>query len=211
MADRYTTTRSYRGVSAEARAALRRQKLVDAAIRLFGTRGYTATGVKQLCAEAGITDRYFYESFPDRGALFAAAFDQVVGELLLAVGNAAVAEAGAPERQARSAVGAFVETLVADPARARLLFLEVGAVGGDVGRQVRASTRRFAELIVGAAGPHLPPGLSEQRVRMAALSLIGAMGLVVLEWLDGQLDTTVDDLVDYFVDLLLTAGAAGRA
>jgi hypothetical protein len=33
------------------------------------------------------------------------------------------------------------------------------------------------------------------------------MGIVVLEWLDGELDATVDDLTDHFVYLLLAAGA----
>lgn len=211
MADRYTTTRPYGGVSAEARAAARRQRLVDAAIELFGTQGYAATGVKQLCRAAGVTDRYFYESFDDRAELFQAAFEQVVGELLVAVGGAALAEAGSPERQARAAVEAFIGVLTGDPARARLLFLEVGSVGGDIAREVRASTRRFAELVAGAARPHLPQQTPDLRVTMAALSLIGAIGVVVLEWLDGDLEATVEDITDHFVELLLTAGAAGAA
>ncbi len=209
MADRYSATRSYGGVSAAARTAARRAALVDAAIRLFGTQGYVATGVKQLCREAGVTDRYFYESFRDRGELYAAAFEQVVTELLTVVAGAALAESGAPERQARAAVGSFVGHLTEEPAKAKVLFVEVGAVGGEVAREVRASTRRFAELLAGAARPHLAPGTSDLRLTMAALSLVGAMGVVLLEWLDGALDATVDDITDYFVDMLLTAGQAG--
>ena len=211
MADRYSPTRSYGGVSAADRAAARRAALVDAAIRLFGTQGYVATGVKQLCREAGLTDRYFYESFRDRGELYAAAFEHVVTELLAVVGSAALAEVGAPDRQARAAVEGFIGHLTADPAKAKLLFLEVGAVGGEVAREVRASTRRFAELLAGAARPHLAPGTSDLRLTMAALSLIGAMGVVILEWLDGALDATVEEITDYFVDMLLTAGRAGGA
>ena len=44
---------------------------------------------------------------------------------------------------------------------------------------------------------------------MGALSLVGAIRLVLLEWLDGDLDATVDDISDYFVEMLLVAGAAG--
>ncbi len=39
---------------------------------------------------------------------------------------------------------------------------------------------------------------------------IGAMGIVVLEWLDGDLDASVEDITDYFVDMLLAAGAAAK-
>lgn len=209
MAGRYSATRSYAGVSASDRAAARRAALVDAAIRLFGSRGYTATGVKDLCRDAGVTDRYFYESFRDRGELYAAAFEQVVTELLLVVGAAALAEPGDLARQARAAVGGFVQHLAAEPAKARLLFVEVGAVGGEIAREVRASTRRFAELLAGAARPHLDPATTDRRLAMAALSLVGAMGAVMVEWLDGGLDATAEEITDYFVDMLLAAGRAG--
>ena len=104
----------------------------------------------------------------------------------------------------------LIETLAADPGRARLLFLEVGAVGGEIGRQVRASTRRFAELLAGAARPHLAPGVPDARLSMAALSLVGAIGIVMLEWVDGGLAASVDDLTDHFVEMLLTASTATR-
>ena len=45
---------------------------------------------------------------------------------------------------------------------------------------------------------------------MAALSLVGAIGIVMLEWVDGGLDASVDDLTDHFVEMLLTASTAAR-
>jgi AcrR family transcriptional regulator len=208
MAARYTATRPYAGVAAKARTEDRRRRLVDAAIHLYGTQGYAATGVKQLCREAGVTDRYFYESFRNQAELFAAAYDAVVADLLQAIGSAVLAEAGEPERQARAAVDAFLRTVVADPARVRVLFLEVGAVGGEVARDIRASTRRFADLLAATARPHLPADTPDHRVAMAALSLVGGMGIVVTELVDGNLDATLDDVGDYFVDMLLAASRA---
>jgi AcrR family transcriptional regulator len=208
VADRYAATRAYGGVSAADRAAARREALIDAAVRLYGGNGYASTGVKDLCREAGLTDRYFYESFADGAELFAAAFDHVVVELLTVVGAAALAEAGEPDRQARAAVGGLIGHLAAEPAKARLLFVEAGAVGGEVSREVRASLRRFADLLAGAARPHLPRETSDLRLTMAALSLVGAMGVVVLEWLDGTIDASQEEVTDYFVDMLLAAGEA---
>lgn len=209
MADRSSATRPYAGVAAADRTAARRAALIAAAIRRFGTDGYATTGVKDLCREAGVTDRYFYESFRNREALFRAAFEHVVTELLAVVAMAALAEAGSPERQARAAVGRFIEHLTAEPAKARVLFVEAAAVGGDVAREMRASTRRFAELLAGAARPHLAPATSDVRLTMAALSLVGAMGVVILEWLDGTLDASADDIAGYFVDMLQAAAQAG--
>src|SRR3546814_11966602 len=58
MAERYSATRTYGGVSAAARAAERRERLVAAAVDLFGRQGYLETGVKDICHAAGVTDRY---------------------------------------------------------------------------------------------------------------------------------------------------------
>ena len=55
--------RPYRGVSATDRRDQRRQRLIDAGLQLFGTRGIAAVGIVDVCAEAGLTKRYFYENF----------------------------------------------------------------------------------------------------------------------------------------------------
>ena len=83
--------RTYGGVSADERIAARRAKLLDAGLELFGTRGFAATGVKDVCREAGLTDRYFYESFDDRLALFTAVFDRATEDLLQSVAEAVIA------------------------------------------------------------------------------------------------------------------------
>src|SRR3954453_20418047 len=113
-----TTTRpsrGYGGVSAEDRIAGRRERLLDAGLELFGTRGYGATGVKDICREAGLTDRYFYESFGGSGELFVAVFDRVVEDLFASVADAVVEAGPDPQDQLRSAIGTFVALLAADP------------------------------------------------------------------------------------------------
>ena len=210
MAEAAAPPRSYGGVSGADRVAARRARLVDAAVELYGTRGYAATGVKDICRTAGLTDRYFYESFPTQGDLFIAAFRHVTGTLLEQVAAAVAAAPPAPEVQARAAIESFVRALVADRRIARVLFLEAAAVGGDVEREVRASVRRFADLIATTARPYLPD-VPDHLVTMGALSLVGAIQYVLTEWLDGHLEAGVDEMTEYFVDMLLTAAAARPA
>lgn len=73
-------TRPYRGVPADQRRARRRAALMEAGLELLGTRGWAATTVRQVCAEAGLNDRYFYENFPDRDALLLAIIDDQVAQ-----------------------------------------------------------------------------------------------------------------------------------
>ena len=64
--------RPYGGLAMEERVAARRARFIEAGVELFGTQGFRGATVRGVCAAAGLTDRYFYESFPTLEALLAA-------------------------------------------------------------------------------------------------------------------------------------------
>lgn len=74
--------RLHLGRSEEQRIAWRRHRLVDAGIRIAGTRGYAQLGVRQVCAEADLSHRYFYESFGCTDELLLAAYEQLQANLI---------------------------------------------------------------------------------------------------------------------------------
>jgi AcrR family transcriptional regulator len=201
--------RSYGGVSAPERIAARRERFLDAGLQLFGTRGFAATGVKDICSEAGLTDRYFYESFDDRTALLVAVIDRFTGELFELVAQAALASPpDDPVAQGKAAIGGYVRALAANPAAARVLFTEAPAGGDEVEQYMRATLRRFAELVAATARAHLPADFSDSLLQLGALSVVGAIERVMIEWQDDQLDLTIDEIVDAIVGMLLAAGYA---
>src|SRR5258706_5852322 len=95
--------RSYGGVSATERIAARRERLIDAGLDLFGTRGFASTGIKDICRHAGLTDRYFYESFNGSEELFVEVFDRVASEIFNLVMRSLGAAEPDPESQVRAA------------------------------------------------------------------------------------------------------------
>jgi len=193
--------RSYGGVSADVRIAGRRARLLDAGLELFGTRGFAATGVKDVCREAGLTDRYFYESFEDSGALFLATFDRLTDELFRAVAEAVIEADGDPERELRGAISVFVEALADDPRKPHVLFSEAAAAGPEAAAHMRATLRRFAELVAATARRHLPADTPDEDVQLIALSLVGLLERVVTDREAGALDIPVARLVDRCVAL----------
>jgi AcrR family transcriptional regulator len=195
--------RTYGGVSADERIATRRAKLLDAGLELFGARGFATTGVKDICREAGLTDRYFYESFNDSGDLFLAVFDRLTDELFRAVAAAVAESGGDPERQLRTAIATFVHALAADSRKPRVLFAEAAAAGADAAAHMRTTLRRFAALVADTARPHLPPGTSDEEVQLIALSLVGLLERAITEREDGALDMPVDRLIEGTVALYL--------
>ena len=55
--------------------AAARQKLLDAAVSVIRTKGYSATTIDQLCATAGVAKGSFFHHFKDKEALGVAAAD----------------------------------------------------------------------------------------------------------------------------------------
>src|SRR5271154_1350743 len=113
--------RPYRGVSATDRRHQRRQRLSDAGLQLFGTRGIAAVGIVDVCAEAGLTKRYFYENFASIDALAEAVFEHVTGNLVVMVAPAIEVGAG---RDPRPALTVYIRALLSDPRVVRLLAVE---------------------------------------------------------------------------------------
>ena len=80
------------GVPLQDRQALRRDELIAAGVELLGGEGGPALTVRAVCRAAGLTERYFYESFADRDEFVRAVYDDVCARAmstLIVVENAA--------------------------------------------------------------------------------------------------------------------------
>ena len=124
MSSKPLATRRYRGSSAEDRRLKRRQRLLDAALRVYGTRGYRSTTVKAVCKAAGLTERYFYESFPNSEALFLALYKDVSVTALERIRIAGESAGEDPAAQARAMIGAYYANLPDSPACSRVYVIE---------------------------------------------------------------------------------------
>ncbi len=198
--------RAYRGVSAQERVAERRERLLDAGLDEFGTRGVLSTGVKDICHRAGLTDRYFYESFRDSTELFTAVFDRATTHLFELVAAALATAPPTPETQARAVIEAYVRALADDSRLARVVFVEAPSAGPEVERHMRETLRRFARLVELGARPYLPDGMADDVLRFGAISLVGAIERLMIEWQDGELELPIERIIDYLVGMLLAAG-----
>ena len=74
------TERTYAGRSAQERRDSRRRALLDAGLELIGTQGWTQTSVRGVYQLAGVSPRFFYESFASLDALAVAVYDEIASE-----------------------------------------------------------------------------------------------------------------------------------
>jgi AcrR family transcriptional regulator len=202
--------RKYGGATADERRAERRGRLIAAGTALLGADPDEGGGltVRGACAEAGLTPRYFYESFESIDELAAAVFEAVVEGAAEAVAEALSEAEPDTASRSRATVEAFVSFAIDDPRRARILFVE-GAASDLLREQRAAALRAFAELAA-AQGRELygeVPG-SERLVETASFLIAGGMAELLLAFVRGELSSEREQLIEDSVALL---GAVGEA
>jgi AcrR family transcriptional regulator len=199
------TVDRYGGVSAGERRAARRSRLLDAARDVLATEGLTKLTVTGVCARAGLTQRYFYESFANRDALLDELFATIAAETAVDIFGSVAREGTSPRERIRAAITAAIDVLASDSLLGRV----VAQMGTDetllrhraaLTRQIADLAREYASVVWGAPAPESPD------VRMAILFVIGGAGEVVVDWLSGSLDITRAQLIETCTDIVLSAG-----
>jgi AcrR family transcriptional regulator len=193
--------RPYGGVSALDRVAARRRRLLAAGLELFGTRGIASVGVGDICAEAGLTKRYFYESFASIDALAEAVFEEVRTGIIGRVAPAIVA-GGADD--ARPAIDCYVHAVTDDPRVLRLLAFE--STTGPLARHRDSFATRAVETWFALVGSQ---AADPERTRVRAYAFVGASTQIGLAWANGELHLTIEELIDELVDLFHSLATAG--
>jgi AcrR family transcriptional regulator len=182
--------RPWRGVSAEDRRATRRSLLLEACLDGVGVLGVVDVTVDAICTSAGLSKRYFYESFADRDAILVAALDQVYVRVGAALSDVLDDRTRSAEQRIQSTVAALVEALQAD-ARVARLYVEAPQNAAMEARRIQAFdefARLVARGIVGAA---------DDDVAAFATSLMVVSGTteVIGRWLAGDLALSEDQLI----------------
>lgn len=203
-----TTKRPYAGVSADERRVERRGRLVEAALDLLAAGGPVKVTVTAVCAQAKLTERYFYESFSDREALITATFEQMATRCIAAMVEAVENAPTDPLLRIRAALTAGLEFVADDP---RLERLALEAQHDDtlirarlaVAKSLMSRTDDYARLFGARAESTRTTG------QLQALLLYGGTAEILGAWLRGDLAGIArDELVDRCADMLLAVGRA---
>ncbi|MBP0459004.1 TetR/AcrR family transcriptional regulator [Streptomyces montanisoli] len=208
--------RPYRGTPAQDRVAQRREALLDAALHVFDADGWSGVSARRVCDEAGLTRRYFYESFEDVDALMGALFEEITGEVRAAVRTVVAAADAPPADLARRAVSRGLDVLMAVPAKGRFVASAQSAGGAVAAHRARALDdlasiveRGFIAEHVDAAPPlGAAPPVGSGQARVAAVAVVGAVLRIIDSWLGGELDVTRDEAVAWSTAAGLGAMAA---
>lgn len=192
--------RPYGGENGADRVKRRRAALIEAALDILGAPDGGGISVRGVCRQAGLTARYFYESFTDVDDLVGTTYDAVVFDIAESAQAAVAAGGNAPKDQIRSAVGDIVRLIDADPRRGRILFSQT-LLSGKLASKRMDAAMMFAALTIQTSGTHFEGAA----VQGAAHFYVGGLGQVLSAWIDDRIDCSTDELIELCVTLMYGA------
>lgn len=196
-----SASRAYGGLSAEERRGQRRAALLQAGRALWSELGWTGVTMRAVCARAGLTDRYFYESFADRDALRIAVMEEIRDEgfaLIIAAVHPSLDEP--PLVQLRSALKAVLDFVAADDAAAQIFFGDHGGseVLGDLRRQMIGGV---VDMFIALTGSRLIDKARREELRATLILGIGGFVEAAAAWRAKTIAVSSDELIEMLINL----------
>jgi AcrR family transcriptional regulator len=198
--------RVYRKKNPEDRVLERRERLMQAALQLFGTQGYANTTIETLCSEAKVTTRHFYQVFSSREELLLAVYNQITEELQVSLFSAMMAERQGLQEKMQQVIQALVNNYLTDSRRAQIGVLEVVGASAIVEKRRREvihgiaiHLEQFMDAL--AAENQLP----QRNYHWLAVALVGGINELMAEWLMNQ-SLSLEQLTDeifYLINMFM--------
>ncbi len=196
--EKTTKRRSFRGLSLEERQNERREKLIEAGLQIYGTQGFFSVTVRDICNEAKLTERYFYESFKRSEELFKTIYLRLVEQLQQTVLASMMQGQGEvnPRKMIESGLRSFFDSLQTDPRMARILFIDAILVHEIQGNTIYEAVARFDRMTTAfiiLMFPKEPRNHAE--ISLVATGLSGYVIHIATRWVIGGFKAPLEDVL----------------
>lgn len=195
--------RVYGKKSAEDRVQERNERLMEAALQLFGTQGYTNTTIEGLCSEAKVTTRHFYQAFSGREALLLAVYNRMIEALQAGLITAIQSdESRSMQESLRQAVQALFMHYLSDARCAQIGVLEVVGVSPAIERRRREVIHGIAmyiQLFLDRMAEQQK--IPTQNFHWLAIAIVGGINEMMAEWLMNR-NLSLEQLTEEIIRML---------
>jgi len=211
-----TKERQFKGLSLTERKQARREKLIEAGIEAYGTHGFFAATVKDICNEAKLTERYFYESFKKSDELFQTIFLTLIDQLQHNVMQAIMQASTDPRKMIEAGLTALLTTLRDNPRMARIIYIDAMLVQ-ELHNQatIHETMLRFDRMIQAFVMLMMPDiDRSEREISFVATGLNGYVTQIAIRWVVSGFKQSLEDVLSscsiVFLSLLNTFSEKGK-
>ena len=188
--------RSFKGLSLEQRQNERREKLIEAGLQIYGTQGFFSVTVRDICNEAKLTERYFYESFKRSEELFKTIYLRLIEQLQQDILAAVMQSKVTPRLMINSGLNALLKALQDDPRMARILFIDAILVHELQGNTIYEAVARFDRMIQAFMMLMFPKKHSQAaNLSLVSTGLNGYVTHIAMRWVIGGFKEPRDQIL----------------
>ncbi|MGE8570911.1 MULTISPECIES: TetR/AcrR family transcriptional regulator [unclassified Acinetobacter] len=189
--------RQFKGLSLSERKQARREKLIEAGIEAYGTHGFFSVTVKDICLEAKLTERYFYESFKKSEQLFQTIFLKLIDELQQNVMQAIMQASTDSKKMIEAGLTALLLTLKNNPRMARIIYIDAMLVQELHNQATIHETMMRFDRMIHAFVMLMMPNIdrSEREISMVATGLNGYVTQIAIRWVMSDYKQPMDEVL----------------
>jgi TetR/AcrR family transcriptional regulator, fatty acid metabolism regulator protein len=187
-------------------AADRRRQILDAAVRVFARRGFTACRVSDIADEAGVAYGLVYHYFQSKEQVLDTLFLERWDILLEAISDVDNRR-GAARDKLYAVAGFIIDSYRHDPELMKVIIVEVTRAANSFGARhldkIREAFARIADIVRNAQQEG--SFRTEIAPEFAAMAFYGAIEQVLTGWIFGLLDdsdASFDDAKRFVVDTI---------
>jgi len=192
-----TKERQFKGLSMAERQQARREKLIEAGIQAYGTHGFFSVTVKDICTEAKLTERYFYESFKKSEHLFQTIFLKLIDELQQNVMQAMMQASSDPKKMIEAGLTALLTTLRDNPRMARIIYIDAMLVQELHNQATIHETMGRFDRMIQAFVMLMMPNLSRsaQEISLVSTGLNGYVTQISIRWVMSGFKQSMEEVL----------------
>ncbi|WP_436913370.1 TetR/AcrR family transcriptional regulator [Acinetobacter schindleri] len=192
-----TKERQFKGLSMAERQQARREKLIEAGIQAYGTHGFFSVTVKDICTEAKLTERYFYESFKKSEHLFQTIFLKLIDELQQNVMQAMMQASSDPKKMIEAGLTALLTTLRDNPRMARIIYIDAMLVQELHNQATIHETMGRFDRMIQAFVMLMMPNLSRsaQEISLVSTGLNGYVTQIAIRWVMSGFKQSMEEVL----------------
>ncbi|WP_340676296.1 TetR/AcrR family transcriptional regulator [Paraperlucidibaca sp.] len=168
-----------------------------AGIKLIGRDGFAAISIEAVCNEAGLTKRYFYESFSSTDELLIEAYREVVSELMTSIQKATMPHLNNAKTLVHTGLAQTFKFVADNPDKARLMMIEAMSVRSHLGRVYGQGYGQFVQLLVAFTKPFLPgDGPGDIILSVMAKASVGSLIHLCQGWIATDFKQPIGELIE---------------
>lgn len=188
---------------ARKRVGNKRKRIIDAAARYFGEKGYHNTTTSEIAEAAGVAAGTIYIYFSSKEELLVAVFEEFLGTNMERL-REGVEREQTPEAKLRRLMALGLELMEENPDSARIFLSQLRQSTAMIKMVAKRSSRAYKDIIEGILTEGIRAGVfRELDTKSVASMLFGSFQMAVLDWVAEDCSYPLKDSTPALSDFVL--------